>query len=210
MFAFSYLEGGAWNDEGIKAIHKFLLRVERILLFAKQPFDGASEKASTGAARNELEYALNLCIKNVRSDLEILSFNTAIARIMELVNAMYRYYDTEKNDLFLREVGESLIRIIAPFAPHFAEELNEIYGGNTSVFDLSYPEFEESKLQKNDVEIVVQINSKIKSKLIVGNDWSEERVKEEALENKTIKELLSGKAAKKIIVIKNKLVNIIV
>lgn len=207
MFGFSFTDGGPWNDDGLKAIDRFLDRIERI---ADKVISVKSESGAYGDAERELDYALNYCIKHVNADIQTFSFNTAIARIMELVNAIYKYDSVKPDYSFLKKVLFETVKVIAPFAPHFAEELHERLGAKNSVFKEKYPQCDESKLVKQQVEIAVQINSKIRSKLIVPTGISNEEIASIALENNTVKELLGGKAIKKTIVIPGRLINFII
>lgn len=202
MFLASYTEGGPWNDDGIKSIGKFLDRVERIC-------DASVERKGTpvtdAAQAKELEYALNYCIKRVTEDLEVFSFNTALARIMELVNVMYKVSGVGG---LMFDSAERLIRVMAPFAPHFAEEMHERMGFKPTVFDFEYPKCDESKLVKDEVEIVVQVNSKIRGKMMISSELTEEEIKSGAVKEAKEKGYIATEP-KKVIVVKGRLVNII-
>lgn len=202
MFLASYTEGGPWNDDGIKSIGKFLDRVERIC-------DASVEQKGTpvtdAAQSKELEYALNYCIKRVTEDLEVFSFNTALARIMELVNVMYKVSGVGG---LMFDSAERLIRVMAPFAPHFAEEMHERMGFKPTVFDFEYPKCDESKLVKDEVEIVVQVNSKIRGKMMISSELTEEEIKSGAVKEAKEKGYIATEP-KKVIVVKGRLVNII-
>ncbi|MBE5731204.1 MAG: leucine--tRNA ligase, partial [Clostridiales bacterium] len=202
MFGFSYAEGGPWNDDGIKSISKFLDRVERIVDTAI----AGKGKSTDASSRRELEYAVNYCIKRVTEDMEHFSFNTAVARIMELVNTMYK---CESCDL-LFDACEKLIRVMAPIAPHFAEEMHERMGFAPSIFNEQFPICDESKLVKDEVEIAIQVNSRMRAKMVVSTSLDDEGIKSAVLGDSKITELLSGAAVKKVIVIKGRLVNIII
>ncbi len=203
MFGFSFAEGGPWNDDGIKAISKFLDRVER----AVDTAIANKGKDSNAAQAKELAYALNYCIKKVREDMETFSFNTAVARIMELVNVMYRC--AESGDAYF-DTCETLIRIMAPLVPHFAEELHERMGFKPSVFSYPYPVVDESKLVKDEVEIAVQINSKMRTKIIVPTSLDGDELTKFVLADGKVSPLLEGCSVKKVICIKGRLVNIII
>ncbi len=203
MFGFSFVEGGPWNDDGIKSISKFLDRVERAVDIA---ISRKGQKVD-GKEKRELEYALNYCIKKVTEDMEAFSFNTAVARIMELVNTMYKCDNA--GDMYF-ETCEKLIRILAPLAPHFAEEMHERMGFKPSIFRETYPVCDESKLIKDEVEIAVQINSKMRGKMVISTSLSDDEIKAAVLSDEKIAEMLSGKAVKKFICIKGRLVNIII
>lgn len=203
MFGFSYIEGGPWSDDGIKSISKFLDRVERVV---DQAIAHKNEQ-NNDSQRRELEYALNYCIKRVTEDMEAFSFNTAVARIMELVNTMYKC--DMCGELFF-DVTEKLIRVIAPLAPHFAEEMHEKMGFEPSVFLASFPICDQSKLVKDEVEIAVQINSKMRGKMVVSTALDQDGIKAAVLSDSKIAEILDGANVKKVIVIKGRLVNIII
>ncbi|MCH5163955.1 MAG: leucine--tRNA ligase [Clostridiales bacterium] len=203
MFGFSYAEGGPWNDDGIKSISKFLDRVERAVDLAIQRKGQKVDETE----KRELEYAVNYCIKKVTEDMDAFSFNTAVARIMELVNTMYKCDNC--GDLYF-ETCEKLIRILAPLAPHFAEEMHEKMGYKPSIFTYQYPVCDESKLVKDEVEIAVQINSKMRAKMVIPTNLTEDQIKEAVLNDAKVIEQLNGAAVKKVICIKGRLVNIIV
>ena len=206
-FGFNYVEGGPWNDDGIKAIAKWIDRVERIVLKSNE-YKGGGE---TGHAERELDYVRNFTIKNVTDNYGTFSFNTAIARMMELVNAMSKYIDGGKvSGEFYRAVCLDLIKLMAPLAPHFAEELWELTGNEYSVFNQKFPVVNEKALVKDEVEIAVQVNAKIRSKIVVAHGADNKAVEEAALADEKIKACVEGKQIKKVIVIPNRLVNIIV
>lgn len=212
MFGFSYVEGGAWNDDGIKAIDRFLDRIERIagrMVELKSSLKGSKDFSRT---EKEVNYALNFAIKGVSEDAERFQFNTAIARIMELLNALYKYdSDVEAKNMEVFENGvSSLIKLLAPFAPHFAEEMWEKCGYEYSVFNQKWPVYDKAALIKDVVELGIQINGRIKSKIEVPSHMSEDDIKEAALSSDEIKSMIDGKQVKKVIVVKGRLVNIVV
>ncbi|NLZ25760.1 MAG: class I tRNA ligase family protein, partial [Clostridiales bacterium] len=156
----------------------------------------------------ELNFVRNNTIKSVTADLEHFSFNTAVARLMEFVNALYAY-DSKvevKNELFTESIKD-LILLFAPFAPHFSEELNEMMGGKESVFNQRYPIYDEKALKLDEVEYAVQINSKIKNKVMISSDASNEEI--EAIAKEAVKEFLNGQTVVKAIIIPGRLVNLI-
>ncbi|MCL2675015.1 MAG: leucine--tRNA ligase [Firmicutes bacterium] len=218
MFGFSYIEGGPWSDTGIKASAKFLERVERILdtaLAGRNVKSGSAQENGRGPTDgkktenddNELNYALHYAIKNVTKDLEDFSFNTAIARIMELVGAMYKHSQPDNR---LYRCGMTLIKLIAPFVPHFAEEMNVIYGGKSSIFNEKYPVFDPAALIKQKIEIAVQVNSKIRCRIDVEPGLTDDAVTSAALTDENVKKVLAGLTVNKVIVVRDKLVNFIV
>ena len=140
-----------------------------------------------------------------------MQFNTAIARMMEFINALSKYVQEEtKNLAFLRTVCESFIKILSPFAPHFAEEQWSLLTGKYSVFNEAWPTFDPKALVKDEIEIAIQVNGKIKNRINVASDLNEEGIKAAALANEAIVAATEGKTIVKVIVIKGRLVNIVV
>jgi len=135
MFGFSYADGGSWSDDGIKAIGRFVDRIERAIDTGSDiVLKGNNNEAPLGPDEKELNYWRHFAIRGVTDDAEKLQFNTAIARLMELTNAILKYINGEnENSKFLKEVLVDYIKLLAPFAPHFAEEKWETLGMDYSV-----------------------------------------------------------------------------
>ena len=208
MFGFNYIDGGPWTHEGILAISKFMERVERLI---QDVIDLNASKKEYGKEEKELDYVRNYTIHEVTKNFEVFAFNSSVARMMELVNAMNAYLKNEEvNAELLKEVVKDLVKMLAPCAPHFSEELWQILGQNNSIFNANYPVADAKKLVKDEVEIAIQINSKIVDKMVIANNLEEETVKEQVLKNDKIKEKLMGKQVVKVVVIKNRLINLIV
>ena len=208
MFGFSYTEGGPWNDDGIKSVAKFIDRVERLVLKSIEEKDGHD---NVTAAEKELNYAKNYAVKCITRDVEVFSFNTSVARIMEYVNALQKYDGiADKNVTFYKDCIADLIRMLAPFAPHFAEELWEIIGEKESVFLESYPLVDEQALVKDETEYAVQINSKIKAKMMIAEGMTNEEIQAAVCANPDVAAQIEGKTIKKCIVVKGRLINLIV
>lgn len=209
MFGFSYTEGGPWNDDGIKSIARFLDRVERLVKKAAESEDGKSGEKT--AAEKELDYAKNYAAKNITRDMEAFSFNTSVARLMEYVNALQKYETAATYDAkFFKACVNDFIVMLAPFTPHFAEELWEMTGHKTSVFEERYPVADESALVRDETEYAVQINSKIKTKMMIAKNLTNEEIQSAVCADPQIAPLLEGKTVKKCIVVPNRLVNLIV
>lgn len=209
MFGFSYTEGGPWNDDGIKSIARFLDRVERLVKKAAESEDGKSGEKT--AAEKELDYAKNYAAKNITRDMEAFSFNTSVARLMEYMNALQKYETAATYDAkFFKACVNDFIVMLAPFTPHFAEELWEMTGHKTSVFDERYPVADESALVRDETEYAVQINSKIKAKMMIAKNLTNEEIQSAVCADPQIAPLLEGKTVKKCIVVPNRLVNLIV
>ena len=208
MFGFAYTDGGPWNSSGIESIVKFLERTERIVLKIKDM--PAGSKPLSGAEK-QLLYTLNYTIRRVSEDMEVFSFNTAIARIMELVNAMYKYDSecAEKDADLLKDCADKLVLLLAPLVPHIAEELNESLGKPYPVYRRRFPVCEEKWLVKDEYELAVQVNSRIKAKIVVGMGANNKEIEKIALSNEAVAQALEGLTPVKVIVIPKRLVNIV-
>ena len=212
MFGFGYTEGGAWSDDGIKSVGKFVDRIERTLELSREVINSSENtKTTIDTPEKELNFWKHTAIKGVTEDGNKMQFNTAIARLMELTNALNKYLqEGVKNPTFLKETVVDFIKLLASFAPHFSEEQWNLLGYNSSVFNERLPEFDPSALVKDEVEIAIQVNGKIKAKIMVASNLNEEGIKAAALDNETIKENTNGKNIVKVIVIKGRLVHIVV
>jgi len=202
-----------WSDAGVEGSYRFLNRVWRLVYdFAKNWQGGSADFEIKTAADKELNYVLNTTIKKVTEDVGgRFSFNTAISSIMELVNELYKYKELEDaNQAFMEKAIETLVVILSPFTPHICEEMWEGLGYTESLKDVAWPAYDEAALVKDTIEIVVQINGKVKEKLNVSNNLSREDLEKEALSNDKVKALVEGKNVVKVIAVPNKLVNIVV
>lgn len=208
MFGFSYTEGGPWNDDGIKAIAKFMDRVEKTVLRAHACTGG---KKDYGAEEKALDYARNFAVSRVTRDLEAFSFNTAIARIMEFLNALSKYDALpEKNVPLFRAAAKDLLLLLAPCAPHFCEELWEQTGGKGSVFEQSYPKEDPEKLVLDEKEYAVQVNSKIVCRAMLPANAANEEIEKCALALPEVQDRIGNQTVKKCVVVPGRLVNLIV
>ena len=209
MFGFSYTEGGPWSDDGIKSVAKFADRIERLVRKSLELTGGRNDMT---AAEKNLNYAKHYAIKNITRDVEDFSFNTSVARLMEYVNALQKYDNEvkDKNVAFYKECLQDLVLMIAPFTPHFAEELWEVIGHKSSVFEESYPAVDESALVKDEVEYAIQVNSKMKARLMIPEGLSDEDIQSTVCAYPDVAEAIAGKTVKKCIIVKGRLVNLIV
>ena len=212
MFGFAYTEGGAWSDDGIKSVNRFVERIERIIDTAREAISkGENNKTTMDKAEKELNYWRHNTRKSVTDDTDKLQFNTAIARMMEFINALSKYTQEKEMNLdFLKDVVSDYLRLLAPFAPHFSEEQWNLLGNSYSIFNEAWPKFDPKALVKDEVEIAIQVNGKIKNKIMVSSDLDEEGIKAAALADEKIIASTEGKTVVKVIVIKGRLVNIVV
>ena len=202
-----------WSDAGLEGSYRFLNRVYRLVYeFKKKYPEVPAEFKIEGPADKSLNYMLNAAIKKVSEDVGgRYSFNTAISTIMELVNEMYKYKEGEKvNAGLLGKAVKDLILILSPFTPHICEEMWEHMGQSESLVSMPWPEYDEAALIKDEVEVVIQVNGKLKDKIFAANNSDRAELEKAALENKNIQTLLEGKTVVKVVVVPNKLVNIVV
>ena len=201
-----------WSDKGVEGSFRFINRVYRMVYDFSQNYSEVPESYEiSGDADKNMAYWLNYAIKKVSDDIgERFNFNTAISTIMELVNEMYRYKEGTVNPGLFGAAIKDLIIMLAPFVPHVTEEMWEHLGYEGSVHDQNWPEYDEKALVKDPVEIVVQVNGKIKEKLDIAGGLSREEMEKTAMENEKVKGLIEGKNVVKVIAVPGKLINIVV
>ena len=201
-----------WSDKGVEGSFRFIIRVYRMVYDFSQNYSEVPESYEiNGDADKNMAYWLNYAIKKVSDDIgERFNFNTAISTIMELVNEMYRYKEGTVNPGLFGAAIKDLIIMLAPFVPHVTEEMWEHLGYEGSVHDQNWPEYDEKALVKDTVEIVVQVNGKIKEKLDIAGGLSREEMEKTAMENEKVKGLIEGKNVVKVIAVPGKLINIVV
>jgi leucyl-tRNA synthetase len=215
MFGFNFIDGGPWADGGIKAVAKFLDRVWTIVETNLYAFKTNESESSFSLSNEHKEFLciLHNTIKSVTFDTERFSFNTSIARLMELINAFKAFNshvpENKKGITFIKKSTETLIILLAPFAPHLAEELWEKTGHDASVFNEKWPQYDPQFLLKDEIVMAVQINGRVRAEITVSSDASDETIKQEALKHNNVEKHLYEKEIKKIIVVKKKLVSIV-
>ena len=210
-FGFSYIEGGPWSDDGIKAMSRFASRIERMVERVVE-LAGENGKTDMGKDEKELNFVRHNSIKGVTKDAEVFQFNTSIAKLMELLNALYKYDAdvADKNIALLQDAVTDMLRLLSPFAPHFAEEMWEKLGRTGSIFNEKWPVWDEKALVKDVVEIAIQVNGKVKGRMEIPTSAEQQEIEQMVIDSAEVKEMLEGKQIAKIIVIKNRLVNIVV
>ncbi|MCJ0523175.1 leucine--tRNA ligase [Enterococcus cecorum] len=189
----------AWSENGLEGSRKFLDRVWRLIVDE----NGKLRDRITTFNDGKLDKVYNQTVKKVTEDFENLHFNTAISQMMVFVNEAY------KTDALPYAYIEGFVQLLAPIAPHIAEELWEILGNEGGISYVPWPTFDEAALVESEVEIVCQINGKVRAKLMVPVDSSKEALEELALANEQVKEQIAGKTVRKVIAVPNKLVNIV-
>ena len=203
-----------WSDQGVEGAFRFLNRVWRIVAHfqdaIKEGLDDYDHSTLTTEEKS-LRRTLHQTIKKVTEDVgERFMFNTAISAVMELVNAFYGFQDKTVHPGLVRELSFTLVKMLAPFAPHITEELWSRMEGKGSVHDARWPKFDRAAIVEDEVEIVLQINGKVRDKLTVPADIELQEMEKLALAQPKVVELTAGKTVVKVICVPKKLVNIVV
>ena len=184
-----------WSDQGVEGAFRFINRVYRAICEANFVKDENTP---------ELDLIYNQTVKKVTEDYENLAFNTAISQMMIFINKVYEIGKISK------EYAKGFVKLIYPIIPHVGEEMYEILGHKGTIAFESWPTFDENKLKEAKIKMAVQVNGKLRDTIEVNKDEDDEKVKEIALSSENVKRNLEGKEIKKIIVVKNKIVSIVV
>lgn len=204
-----------WSDAGVEGSYRFLNRVYRLVQEyvneIRGDFRGSETIIIQSAEDKALNFQLNATVKKVTEDAGgRFSFNTAISSIMELVNALYKYKQGEVNVPLMNDAIEKLILILNPFVPHITEELWNDLGHEDRVYQQNWPEFDPAALELETVEIIVQVNGKLKDKMAFGKNAEKSAIEETALASERVQDAIAGKSVVKTIVVPNKLINFVV
>jgi leucyl-tRNA synthetase len=209
MFLGPVEQSKPWDTKGIEGVHRFLKKLWRLFYddaTHPSPMErGSDEVAWTEEKANDAELKiLHKTIKKVEEDTERFSYNTAVSAFMVCVN--------ELTDLkcHKKEILEPLLILLAPYAPHIAEELYHALGNNSTVIDADYPTLETKYLIESEKEYPISINGKMRTTITISLDASQEEVEKIALDNEIVQKWMEGKSPKKIIFVKNKMVNVVV
>jgi leucyl-tRNA synthetase len=198
MFLGPFQEGGDFRDAGINGIRRFLDKVWHLV----------DQALTEGERGGEIQRAVlgkwHRTKKKVTDDLESLSYNTAIAALMEMLNTI------RESNCCEQEMAEDFVIMLAPFAPHFAEECWERLGHTTSVFDARWPAYDPALLVDDTAEVAVQVGGKTRGRVIVARDALETAVVAAAQAEPQIAKFLDGKSLKKVIYVPNRLLNLVV
>jgi leucyl-tRNA synthetase len=193
----------SWSEDGLAGANKFLERVWRLFI---NNDDENTVKSDYLTDKNDgkLDKVYNETVKKVTEDYDSLHFNTAISQMMVFAN------EANKVDTMPKEYAEGFVKMLAPIAPHMMEELWSKFGHDESITYAKWPEFDESKLVSDTVEMIIQVNGRLRDKLSMPVDTDKEKVKEIALSDEKVQKFLDGKDVVKVIVVPNKIVNIVV
>jgi leucyl-tRNA synthetase len=196
MFLGPFQEGGDYREEGVTGIRRFL---DKVWPLTHQARDAGSQPLPLTVARK-----LHQTIRKVTADTESLDYNTAIAAMMEYVNLV-----REEGGVVGPEAVEPLLIMLAPYAPHFAEELWTVLGHEASIFQARWPRYDAQLAAAGDVEIVVQVNGKVRGRVTVSRGATEAHVLERALQDESVRKFLDGNAVRKTIYVPDRLLNLV-
>jgi len=207
-----------WQDSGIEGIQRFLGRVYRFFVRNAQPDHADWRKpvpAELSPEARAIQRKLHQTIKRVSDDFQgRWHFNTCISAIMELLNALYGAEDAIARkaipEAFLAEVQRDLVLLLAPFAPYLAHELWEMVGERGNLLKAPWPKFDAELAKEEEIEIPVQINGKLRSRVVVSADATEDLVLERALADEKVKAAIAGKQIVKKIYVPGKMLNLVV
>jgi leucyl-tRNA synthetase len=208
-----------WQESGIEGIQRFLGRVYRFYLRHPVEKSNASERAEPLATRSPqaraVQRKLHQTIRRVSNDFQgRWHFNTCIAAIMELVNEIYSAEDARAAggipDSLIADVQRNIALLLAPMAPYLAHELWEMTGETSNLLKASWPKYDPALAAEDEIEIPVQVNGKLRGLVVVPANATDDQVKQTALADEKVKSALAGKQVVKVIVVPNKLVNVVV
>jgi leucyl-tRNA synthetase len=202
MFMGPLVDTKPWSTRGVEGVYRFLNRVWRMMV--DEDTGTLLPSITEGELRSEDQHLLHQTIKKVTNDLETLNFNTAISQMMIFVNEFLN------REMKPRQAMETFTLLLSPFAPHLAEELWQKLGHTESLAYEPWPTYDESKVAVTTVEMVVQVNGKVRTKFTVPVDVDEASVQQMALDDVNVKRYLDGKQVVKLVVVKNKLVSLVV
>jgi leucyl-tRNA synthetase len=192
-----------WSDEAVSGAYRFLSRVWRM-------FDRLPESPPTAPADADLERERHGTIQRVTSSMQRFSFNTAVAALMELSNALGRALEEKTaSRLCCEQTFDSLIQLLHPMAPHVTEELWEKRGYSESLLETSWPEFDEAKIRRARIELVVQVDGKLRDRVEVDAAAEEREIRESVLASPKVREHLSGREVAKFVLVPGRLINLV-
>jgi leucyl-tRNA synthetase len=190
-----------WSMQGVEGVHRFLQKAWRMIV--DEDTEHLSNTVKEAQADEVTLRLLHQTIKKAGDDIESFGFNTAISQMMIFVNHL------GKQEVRPKSVVEKFVLILAPFAPHIAEELWEKLGNKESLAYEPWPEYDKELIKEKEIELAVQVNGKIKDRIVVSADEDQEQIKQKALDSKKVSSAMAGKSPRKIIVVKPRIVSII-
>jgi len=218
LFVAPMTEAIQWSEDGINGMHRFLSRVWRIVQDYGENYDSSwrervREETNTSPASKAVARKVHQTIRKVTEDIETLQFNTAVAALMELLNDLTKYVQNAKlqgKSAVFSEAIEMLLTLLSPMAPHITDELWNQLGHEGFMLNMPWPDYDPEVAKAEEITIVVQINGKVRDKLIVPADTDAKGIEQLALDSEKVKALIDGKQVRNIVVVPGRLVNIVV
>lgn len=199
MFMGPLSESKPWNTDGIVGANRWIKRIWRLYMNDDNTLSDVIVDDNDGS----LDKIYNQTVKKVTDDFENMRFNVAISQMMVFINEAY------KANKLPKKYAEGFIKLLSPITPHVAEELWQQLGHDRSIELSQWPEADESKLQEDQVELVVQVNGKVRGHIKVSVDAGKDETEQIALDDENVKSFLDGKTVRKVIVVPKKIVNIV-
>jgi leucyl-tRNA synthetase len=200
-----------WNEQGVEGCYRFINRVWRAVHDNLDLIQGVTAAEAADGVARDLRRITHRTIKKVTDDIDgRFHFNTAIAAIMELVNAIYAFEPKQEHPAVLREALETTVRLLTPFVPHVTEELWSCLGHAQSIESCGWPNWDSAALVEDEISIVIQVNGKVRGKVVVAAAAGEDVIREAALTESNVSRFIADKTVRKVIVVPGRLVNVVV
>ena len=213
MFASPPEQSLEWSDAGVEGAHRFLKRLWKLSATHLEADDIPQlNQDELSDEQQKLRHKIHVTINKVNDDIgRRYTFNTAIAATMELINAVSHAKDESENGhAIMREGLETVILLLSPIVPHITEVLWREFGHNEPIIDASWPEVDESALMQNELQLIVQVNGKLRAKIMVSTDADRKQIEDSAISDENVQKFIAAKEIRKIIVVPGRLVNIVV
>ena len=207
MFISDFEMATPWNTNGLSGTYRWLRRAWEVIL--RSPVK-VPENEDTKKSDRELRRWTHKTIRKISSDIEGFRFNTVISSLMEFTNTLYDTQRQPVSPVIFQEATNALLLMLAPVAPFMAEELWALKGNSYSIHQQHWPTWEESLAVDDVITLVLQVNGKLRDRLIMPADLTEAQAQQEALNSEAVQRHLAGKPAKKLIYVPGKLVNVVV
>ena len=201
--------GLQWGDSDVEGQYRFLCRIWKLFLDYRNNEGSESKEKYDKLKENLLLKSLNIAIKEITNDIKNNQFNTAISELMKFYNSLSSYIYFVNNEIG-KDALQKFCILLAPFAPHIADEIWHIVGNKKSVHLEKWPLFSAEALKEDSYELVIQINGKVRDKIQLGIDCTDDEIKKQALIRPNIKKWIDQKTIRKIIIVKGKIINIVV
>jgi len=200
-----------WNEQGVEGCSRFIGRVWRAVSDNLEMISDCGQSEQVDGDAEELRRKTHQTIKKVTEDIDgRFHFNTAIASVMELVNAIYAFKGPGKDAAVLREALEAVVRLLAPFVPHLSEELWQVLGYQDGVEAQGWPRWDEDALKTSEISLVVQVNGKVRGQISVAAEADNQTIEAAALSDANVQRFIEGKQVRKVICVPGRLINVVV